>query len=437
MSRRQDVIVLFIVVLFLFQVPALYWPLYLLSVASIVYFWRASVFREDVSIEIFFVVLLFVLSRLLVVMQITSFSEFARFVVNGVSYVLIYLVVFIYCTCSIENCRRVSLATCWALSFSVCAYIACILWPSELYGLKQILYPEAVSIFEATGLSESGIYAFLWASGLSPYLHLFGYQLAALLGFTLSFFVAGGAWRSVGVFVIFIVSLVSIVAAQRSVLAAGVISFLFSVVYSTFSTVIRGAVIRTLLLIFIIAFVLYIVFEVGLGGDVADLPNLFDRFDSENVGERGGMQIAALKIIANKPFGLIGDFRDELFWGVEAMKLGYSVAIDPATNTYALVHNSYLRFPLELGWLAFVIVGAVCARLAVGCWDLLRCGRNALKKQPGLFVYAIALSGAVLSLSVQALFHNDSILTFESTSLVFVANMFGMRIALNRSAGSV
>lgn len=428
--KSSDKLVLAIVFLFVFQLPGMYWPLYLLSTASFVRFWRLGLFKKAVLADICFVMTLFILFRLLTAMQINSVFEFMKAIVNGVYYVITYLVIVVYSSISLRNSRNLLFVSTVALCASVTVYVACLVWPLELYQLKGFLYPDATRQFESTGLSESSIYAFFWASGLSPYLHLFGYQLAALLGIALSYFVAGGVYRSASVALIFFVSLVSVVAAQRSVLAAGFFSLLFGIFYTTFFMSIRGAFHRSILLIFVIATIGYIVFEVGFGGDVADLPNLFDRFDPENVGERGGMQIAALKIIADKPFGLIADFKDELYWGVEAMKLGYSVAIDPATNSYALVHNSYLRFPLELGWLAFLVVGFICYRVLIGCGETLRLSVNNERQFPGSVVLSTVVSGAILALCVQALFHNDSILTFEATSLVLIANMFGMRMAL-------
>lgn len=431
--KGSDKLVLAIIFLFIFQLPGMYWPLYLLSVAFFVRFWRLGFFRRDVLAEIYFVMTLFVLFRLLGVMQVASVLDLFKGVVNSLYYAITYLLIVVYSSISVRNSRNLLFVANIALCTSVVAYVASLIWPSELYQAKGFLYPEAIRQFESTGLSESSVYAFFWASGLSPYLHLFGYQLAALLGMALSYFVAGGVNRLGSVALIFFVSLVSVVAAQRSVLAAGSLSLLFGVSYATMSMPIRGAFLRSILLIFLIGAIGYVVFEVGFGGDIADLPNLFDRFDPENVGERGGMQVAALKIIANKPFGLIADFKDELFWGVEAMKLGYSVAIDPATNSYALVHNSYLRFPLELGWLAFLFVGLVCFRILIGCWETLRLSVDRERRAPGAVVLSIANSGAILALSVQALFHNDSILTFEATSLVLVANMFGLRMALKNS----
>lgn len=434
--KGSDKLVLVIVFLFIFQLPGMYWPLYLLSTASFVRFWRLGCVRRDVLAELYFVMTLFFLFRLLTAMQIASVLDLFKGIVNGLHYVIIYMVIVVYSSISVRNSRHLLFVATVALCVSVIVYVACLIWPSELYQLKGFLYPEATRQFESTGLSESSVYAFFWASGLSPYLHLFGYQLAALLGMALSYFVAGGVNRFIGVVLIFFVSLVSVVAAQRSVLAAGSLSLLFGVSYATMFVPIRGAFLRSILLIFLVAAIGYVVFEVGFGGDIADLPNLFDRFDPENVGERGGMQIAALKIIANKPFGLIADFKDELFWGVEAMKLGYSVAIDPATNSYALVHNSYLRFPLELGWLAFLVVGFVCFRVLIGCGEILRRSVDRERLVPGSVVISLAISGAILALSVQALFHNDSILTFEATSLVLIATMFGLRIALKNSGAS-
>lgn len=425
--RIGDFWVLIIIISFLFQIPWLYWSSYVMAISYLVKNVRLSRVRVSSANEFVFVLAIVFMGRLLSAPQLKDVADALRLVSNGVYCICIYFVVMLYSRKSLENTEKAISILYFSILVSACVYVYSFLFQDQGYFLKSILYPQALATFEMTGLADSIAYSLFWASGLSPYLHLFGYQLAALLGMTWALVFTSKDNQYFYWLIIIVTSAISLVAAQRSVLAAGVVSIFFAIYFARSIFSLSRTVVRVFLFL-LIAFGATFVFEdFTLDRVGVDVPSLFDRFDSENVGERGGMQIGALEIISETPFGLIGDWREETYWGVLAKKRGYPVVLDPQTNDYALVHNSYLRFPLQLGWIALLPLMLIISRYFLAVIWMVRAIRTKLADCSPLQPYMFALAISLIGQSVQALFHNDSFLTSEPTSWVSIAILFGAK----------
>lgn len=349
-----------------------------------------------------------------------SFSAAAAY---GLMIVTPFLLMIVYGSRSQENALRLSRAFFVALLCSIAFYALALIFPAQIAPIRYFLYSRSIDQLQASGLAPTGPLSS--ATGLSPYMYLFGYQVAAVSALVLGFLMTARRhairWAVLTIFVI----VAAMFSTQRSVLVAALLAFLFVLWHANVAP--RAGVLiyharRTLFLIVASAIASVLAasaVETLFPGHAVQLSQ--ERVGNEDVGIRAEMQLAALQIIAMNPLGLVAQGLPEEAWGSEARRLGYRVQADSNNVDDALVHNGFLRLVMYQGWWAGVVIGLVAAYLIR---KILRV-RSALAYSfdaipPTMVRNWIVLGSAFVGLTVQSLFHNESIFTIERTSWVSV-----------------
>lgn len=237
-------------------------------------------------------------------------------------------------------------------------------------------------------------------NGLSPHLFKFGYQIAVLSPLTIimCFIEKKWHWKIIwiigGVFSIFAL----IFAGERSVVfAVGFVLFLF-----LYKRKHLGLAILIVLMVLISLFI---------SSKVSIRQSIFTRLQSEK-GEREAiermrLQLHGLKIAANNPLGLIFTGTD---WEEEA--LSSDVDFTVWHGNIIAVHNGYLVRVISYGWILGIFVILVFLRLFKTMRTLFS---QKVNSEEIKYAQAVALS--LISVLIQALFHNSSILSFDPTSV--------------------
>lgn len=242
---------------------------------------------------------------------------------------------------------------------------------------------------------------FKLANGLSPYIFLFGYQLAAAVPLLTVLFLSEkkAGWKALwaGGSVLCIAAMALL--AERSVVLASLIAILFYLYRK-----------RRLKAAFAVVSVLLISFTVMR---MFDAQNIFTRVkDSGSISEgfdRIWLQLTGLTVAFKNPLGLMltgGSWADEV----------YSSGADFSTwgGIEIGVHNSYIGRVIAYGWAFGALMLVVMLRLARGIGTVLR---NNSPRPKGTSGYADATAASLLSVLMQAIFHNSSIFTFNATSI--------------------
>ncbi len=245
---------------------------------------------------------------------------------------------------------------------------------------------------------------FKLANGLSPYIFLFGYQIAAAVPLLTVLLLSEKktGWKALWAFGSILCIASMAILAERSVVLASLIAILFHLYRK-----------RRLGAAFAVIFLLLVSFSVM---QMFGAQNIFTRIkDSGSVSEgfdRIWLQLTGLSVAFKNPLGLIltgGSWADEV----------YSSGADFSTwgGIEIGIHNSYIGRVIAYGWAFGALMIAVLWRLARGINKVLGNRSQQTKDTDG---YADATAASLLSVLIQALFHNSSIFTFNSTSMVIM-----------------
>jgi len=231
-----------------------------------------------------------------------------------------------------------------------------------------------------------------------------GYQLS--VGMVLSlllFYIEKGPWKLWWLVSSLLLMAAVILSGQRSIIPATAVAL---VIFLSHTRQVRLA--------------LFLVFVVGLGFwllekmdiSVANVKTMSSKLEKEDIITRISWQVAALRIIAERPSG---DIFGEFNWDQEALDQGAD--FDVYGGKVKAVHNAYLGNALNYGWL-----GAALVLMTI--WHIFRYllrrvidrAYSRCPSQP----YALICVLALISMMVQALFHNANLFTLEpSTWIIF------------------
>ncbi len=243
---------------------------------------------------------------------------------------------------------------------------------------------------------------FKLANGLSPYIFLFGYQMAAAVPLTVILFLSERNKYLKALWAVGSVMSVSAMAllAERSVALAGFAAILFYLYR-------RKRFAACFALMSIIA--ASIVLMQALGSE-----NIFTRLKStESMAEgfdRLWLQLTGISVAFKNPLGLMvtgGSWAEEV----------YSSGADFSTwgGIEIGIHNSYIGRVIAYGWVFGALMIVVILRLLKGIGKALQ---NSTPRPKDSFGYADATAASLLSILIQALFHNSSIFTFNGVSIM-------------------
>ena len=245
-----------------------------------------------------------------------------------------------------------------------------------------------------------------YPNGFASLLFLFGYQIAVStpLSTMLFFIEKRKSWRILWAFGSSLSLLALLFAGERSgLLAGGLALFLFLYLRKQFKTAV--------LIVCIISLSMFIFSQIDMKR-VGLKHDIFTRMQEEESKFEGigriKLQFIGLRVIAENPLGLI---LAEKSWGEEADRLGADFSAWEGQEI--AVHNGYLGRIISYGWVLGLLIGIVLFRL-------LRHIRNVFswkKYQLDGLEYAEIVALSLLSVLIQALFHNASIFTFNSISL--------------------
>jgi len=244
-------------------------------------------------------------------------------------------------------------------------------------------------------------------NGLSSLLFLFGYQIAVSVPLTLMliFVEKRKRWKIFWV-IGSVLSIFSMMyAGERSVLLAVVVVLVFFLCS-------RKRFRMATLIIFIAVILLLISLRVDIRQPT------FERLqESEKrieATERVKLQFGGLKVALNNPLGLsVAGKR----WGDEARLAGADFGA--WSGAEIAVHNGYLGRIIPYGWILGILMGLVLYRLL----QAIRLIFSLLKTNIKGIQYALVVAFALISVLIQALFHNSSIFSFNATS-VTIALLF-------------
>jgi O-antigen ligase len=153
------------------------------------------------------------------------------------------------------------------------------------------------------------------------------------------------------------------------------------------------------------------------------------KLEKDDYYSRISWQLAALGIIAQSPSGNVFG---EINWEQEA--LDHGADFDIYEGKVKAVHNAYLGNALQYGWLGAALVlmtvWHICRRLLGRVLDQ---AYSRCPSQP----YALICVLALISVMIQALFHNANLFTLEpSTWIIFsVASAWVWLIRREKRAG--
>jgi hypothetical protein len=362
----------------------------------------------------------------------TETPELFKSVLYGMSNLFFYFALQVYGSTSKKHAIRIVQAFTFVILLSFFLYSIGLIFPSQIFKLRHLLYSNTYDQMVRLGLAGSSV--LFWNAGLAPALYIFGYQVACGAALALAFFLTARRNRIVlGMFTLLSFAIVIIVA-ERSVLPAlfcGLVSVLFLQKKAVLLNIKKIAV--QIVILFVASAVVSMVVEEYFSGEQVQVVQ--ERIGSDDVWVRLKMQLAALEITAKHPFGLVAEGMAEEDWGRLAVRLGYKVVYDANQIDYALVHSSYLRFAMYLGWGAGVLI------VAVGVYLLriiARIRRFVQKSQPNdrdLARYGVITVAAFVSVFVQAMFHNDSFFTYERSSVVALCALIVMHQHIVRISG--
>ena len=257
-------------------------------------------------------------------------------------------------------------------------------------------------------------------SGLTPFLHLLGYQLSAFLPLAL---VPALSRRRTGWLLLVVpgvaIGLLALVASlQRSALAAFAVAVALMAWYGRRIGRTAGVGLAAAALAAVLAAAA--IERTGAAAVLADA-NLFDKLQSQNAeydsALRGRLQVRALELLVKYPLGLV---EADQSWSNVGFQYVYHRmrAVSTEYQQEFAVHNGYLGDALNFGIGFFVVTVLAIGVVFLTAYRVLRQG----DAPSGARVWATAIAGTVVGLySFQAMTHNASILTLEPVSLVMLA----------------
>lgn len=339
----------------------------------------------------------------------------------GLPSILYCIALMIYCGKSCDNFVRLMNAFLGVVILSFSIYALGLIYPDQLFAFRYFVYGSS---YDELLLSNSvGSSELFWTAGLSPYLYLFGYQVSA--GSALILVLLLTTPRNHGFWLlIFLLSMLNVVCvAQRSnvpALTAAMLTFI--IVEKQTTNNIQRFIKKYGRILFLFSCIGLMVFVGRLIMDgyyyEKNVSIMQDRLNSDDVRVRLGMQLAALKIIMNNPFGVSSLDLEEERWGLLAEKLGYNVVSDSNQIDYALVHNGFLRIILYEGWFVGLIILFILLYLGKKGLSIIRILGSSLNIDKELKRYSLASLCVFISIFVQSNFHNDSFFTLERNSII-------------------
>jgi O-antigen ligase len=351
---------------------------------------------------------------------ITAFKEFPR---SLLWYLVLVLVVGLY------NLSLRAIVSCFeglavfAVVFSIMVYrCGTALWTTRLMGLFYIASAAWMILSTFAPGPFAIIRGFLYAGHLDRFV---GSELlmAYPTGFTFAHFGMGyqlsvgvvlalllvytekGLWKLWWLASSIILLAAVILSGQRSTIPAIAVAM---VIFLIHTRRMRGA----LLLVFIAGLGFWFLQKMDISA--ANVETMYTKVEKGDTIARIGWQVAALRIIAERPSG---DMFGELNWDQEALDQGAD--FDIYGGKVKAVHNAYLGNALQYGWL-----GAALVLMTI--WHIFRrlLGRvldKTYSRCPS-HPYALICVLALISAMVQALFHNANLFTLEpSTWIIFSA----------------
>jgi hypothetical protein len=354
----------------------------------------------------------------------------------GLPHLLFFFALQIYGAASKENAVRLVRVFVVVLMLSFLVYVIGLIYPIHLFAIRYLLYSSIFDQLEREGLLGIGVMS--WSAGLAPYLYVFGYQVAAGAALALSLLMTAKRDRVIWAVLTLLSFVIVIVVAQRSVLPALAIGLVVILLlkqgggggFRSFITNARHLVALIATISIASAISAAVMAEYYADNDVLLVQ---ERVVSEDLWTRLGMQLAAMEIIATHPLGLVAEGRAEEDWGGLAEGLGYDVVPDANQVDFALVHNAYLRIVMYLGWWSGALMIVFFVYLMK---EALRFRRHVRPRSPSdgeIGRYGVVATAVFVSLLVQAMFHNDSIFTFERTSWISLCILLVTYRHINKS----
>ena len=281
---------------------------------------------------------------------------------------------------------------------SGCWMILSTLVPGPFASIRGFLYAGHLERFVGSELLMAYPTGFTFAHFDMGYQLSVGMVLALLL-----LYQEKGPWKLWWLVSSLLLMAAVIVSGERSIIPATALAL---VIFLTHTRRVRLA----LFLVLVAGLGFWLVERMDIS--VANVEMISSKLEKEDINSRISWQMAALRIIAERP---IGDILGELNWNQEALDQGAD--FDVYGGKVKAVHNSYLGNALNYGWL-----GAALVLMTI--WQIFRhLLRRVINRaysrcpsQPYAFICVVALIAAM----VQALFHNANLFTLEpSTWVIF------------------
>jgi hypothetical protein len=276
------------------------------------------------------------------------------------------------------------------------------LWES-MYRSRPVLSDEIITT-----------YGSVKACGLTSWAHLYGYQMAALLPILFVFLMVSKKINLIYWIGLFACLTSIFILGQRSVVVSLVVVYCY-LTLKLFNKK-RNLKISTLIAVFV-----FILFSANsfYSSDVfksIKARTSDNRIKYESVA-RFELQKITLTILVQNPEGLVWS---EESYGDHAFK--YNPIIFSAWGRDIASHNGYLTFAVQLGWAAAVLVIFVVYRMIRIANDLL----INYQKQGIFGVWSLAIPLSFISLLVNALGHNASLFSLETTTVLIAMLMISM-----------
>lgn len=322
-----------------------------------------------------------------------------RMIVSCFEGIGVFMVIF----CTIT--RRVSIAvrTTRLLAFY---YIASSTWMilsifigEPFASVREYIYASHLGRYESSELEMARRTGFVFSH------YNMGYQLSVgmMLTLLLSYF-EKGKWRIFWIVGSFVCAVAVVLSAQRSAILAVALALVIFLIHQ------RA---KLLMALIVVSFAAVFYLLQSTVAPILELETIFSKIEKEeDYSTRLQWQVAALSIIADRPGGSM--FSD-LDWEKEARSRGVDFSYYGGEVKY--VHNAYLGNALTYGW-----PGAVLVLMTL--WHIYR--RMFMRVIGGalsasaLHPYALICVLALVSVMVQALFHNSNLFTIDpSTWVIF------------------
>lgn len=242
-----------------------------------------------------------------------------------------------------------------------------------------------------------------YANGLSPLLFLFGYQIAAALPlYVLAVFnEKNRKWKMFYVLGSVISLFAMLFAGERSVFLAAAISI------SMFLYKRKSIKLAAFLMLLSLASMFMISLHESERQVVARLQSAEQKLE---VVERLKLQMVGVVTIINNPMGLVYEGKR---WGDEAAS--YGVDFRKFGNEEIAVHNGYLGRVISYGWFFGFLIVLTMVILIKNIKAVLSCRSS--EKDSQVISQAQIIAYTLISILIQALFHNSSIFSFNGPSL--------------------